>query len=353
MLSYHSSTDAWLALSKACQHAKTSIDFEEYIIRDDSVGSALLAIFMAKARQGVRVRLLLDAFGSRRLHKRKAVTDLYEAGVQVIFYRPINFVQHIIPSLGLPRDHAKALHIDGSVSYIGSMCVAAHMMGWRDTLMVLEGHAAMRSQLDFNRVWAREALNLEYRPCVDVHKDCPVTDTYAAQIPELGITGIIDILVAKVAEAKQNILIATPYFYPPRKLREALKSAHARGVVVTLMLASKTDIPLADTVTRGLAGHWSRFGFEVLFYQPQVLHAKYAMIDNNWATIGSCNFDLLSLHYNREANVVLREPNHVRQFVSQCKHDLSNCLPTPATNASPNVWDKAVGQFGALICHCF
>jgi cardiolipin synthase A/B len=350
---YNSSTDAWLAMSKACKDAKTSIDFEEYIIRDDSVGSELLAIFMTKARSGVRVRLLLDAFGSRKLRKRSTIADLDEAGVQVVFFRPINFLQLAIPSLGLPRDHAKALHIDGTVSYLGSMCVAAHMIGWRDTLLALNGYAAKRSQLDFNRVWACEALNLEYRPCVDNHRDCPVTDTYAAQIPELGINGIIDMLLTKVADAQHKILIASPYFYPPRKLRLALVDARLRGVSVTLMLASKTDIPLADIVTRGLVSDWRRLGFDVLFYQPQVLHAKYALIDDQWATVGSCNFDLLGLRYNREANIVLRDPSHVREFVSQCARDLANCLPSPATNASPNVWEKAVGKFGALVCRCF
>lgn len=340
-------------MSKACARAEKTIDFEEYIIRDDSVGSQLLNIFMERARAGVRVRLLVDAFGSRRLRQRQAVAQLYDAGVQLVFYRPINFIQSAIPSMALPRDHAKALHIDGEISYVGSMCIAAHMMGWRDTLLALEGHAALRSRLDFNRVWAREALNIEYRPCVDIHKDCPITDTYAAQIPELGITSIIDILVERVGCAKETILIATPYFYPPRQLRRALVAAQRRGVEITLMLASKTDIPVADIVTRGLISDWRKLGFKVVFYQPQVLHAKYAVIDNQWATIGSCNFDLLSLKYNREANVILRAPNHVQKFISQCDEDLANCLPTPAINASQNVFDKVLGKLGALICRCF
>ena len=350
---YHSSTDAWLAMTQACARAEKSIDFEEYIIRDDSVGIKLLTIFMAKARDGVRVRLLFDAFGSRQLRQSQLITELYDAGVQLVFYRPMNFVQDTLPILSLPRNHAKVLHIDGTVSYIGSMCVAAHMIGWRDTLLALEGHVATRSQLDFNRVWSREALNITYRPSVDILEDEPEADTYAAQIPELDIASIIDILVARIATAKTSVLIATPYFYPPRKLRETLITAQTRGISIILMLASQTDILLADTVTRGLISYWRRLGFDVVFYQPTVLHAKYAIIDNDWATVGSCNFDLLSSKHNREANVVLRNPLHVQKLISQSKVDLSNCLPLPATRSVHNMWNKALGKLGALVYRVF
>jgi cardiolipin synthase A/B len=148
-------------------------------------------------------------------------------------------------------------------------------------------------------------------------------------------------------------LIATPYFFPTRCLRNALVGAQARGVTITLMLASQTDIPLADTVTRGLITDWHNLGFDVVFYQPHVLHAKYAIIDNDWVTVGSCNFDLLSLKFNREANVILCEPDHVRAFVSQSQTDLSNCGPAPVSNDNQNFWDKAVGKFGALVCRLF
>jgi cardiolipin synthase A/B len=355
---YHSSTDAWQAMSQACTQAKTSIDFEEYILRDDVVGKQLLDIFMIKAREGVRVRLLLDAFGCRRLHRHKVIADLYEAGVQLAFFRPLNFLQNVIPTLGLPRSHAKALHIDGKTSFIGSMCVAAHMQGWRDTLVALEGKVAIQAKEDFDREWCREVLNFSYRPPpsqsgTNSPRSQRYKNDYTAQIPTFAITGILDSLKARIDTATTSVLIATPYFFPTGCLRHALIAAQARGVSVTLMLASQTDIPLADTVTRGLIHDWRKLGFEVVFYQPNVLHAKYAIVDDEWVTVGSCNFDLLSLRFNREANVILGEPKHVKEFVRQSQKDITNCAPNPAVSSAQNIWDKAVGKFGALICRLF
>ena len=348
---YHSSTDAWQVMSRACAQAKASIDFEEYILRDDFIGNQLLDIFMVKSREGVRVRLLLDAFGCRRMRRHQVVRDLYDSGVQLAFFRPLNLLQSMIPPLGLPRTHVKALHIDSKTCYIGSMCVAAHMLNWRDTLVAINGAAALQAKEDFDREWCREALNFSYEPLR--FPSGARRNEYAAHIPAFAINAILDSLKARIETAKTAILVATPYFFPTHCLRNALIAARARGVSVTLMLASQTDIPLADIVTRGLVADWRKLGFDVVFYQPQVLHAKYAIVDNEWVTVGSCNFDLLSLKFNREANIILCEPDHVHAFVCQSQEDLGNCAPTPALNAVQNFWDKGVGKFGALVCRLF
>jgi cardiolipin synthase len=347
---YYSSTDAWTAIYEACEQARNSISLEEYIFRDDSIGSRLLDILMAKSRAGVRVRLLLDAFGSRRMRQNAIVADLKAAGVKLVFFRPMNLVQRMVPPLGLPRDHAKALHIDGTTCFIGSMGVAQHMAGWRDTLVMLQGKVAQHALADFDRVWCREAFNLGYPPnaCTSASEAEP--DHFVAQIPEFKTNTIRELLLAKIATAQQSILIATPYFFPPQALRRALLAAHRRGVLITLMLASQTDVPLADGVTRALIKQWRSLGFEVVFYQPEVLHAKYAIIDSVWATVGSCNFDFLSLVYNREVNVVLGNQAYVLEFVAQSEIDLGNCAPTPASASSPNTWDSWIGQIGALVC---
>lgn len=348
---YYSSTDAWTAICAACELAEISISLEEYIFRDDPIGLRLLNILMTKSRDGVRVRLLLDAFGSRRLRQQAIVAELKESGVKLVFFRPMNIVQRILPLLGLPRDHAKALHVDGTRCFIGSMGVAQHMAGWRDTLAMLEGHIAQHALADFDRVWCREAFNLGYPPKACTSDGDAEPDHFVAQIPEYKTNMIRELLLSKIAAAQKSILIATPYFFPPQALRRALLAAHGRGVSVTLMLASHTDVPLADGVTRALTKQWRSLGFEVLFYQPQVLHAKYAIIDFTWVTFGSCNFDFLGLVYNREVNVVLGSQTSVGAFVEQSKIDLDNCAPTPATASPQSTWDTWIGQIGALVCH--
>jgi len=347
---YYSSTEAWLAICEACELAEKSISLEEYILRDDSIGSRLLDILMARSRAGVRVRLLLDAFGSRRLQQQAVMTDLKTSGVKLVFFRPMNLVQRLLPPLSFPRDHAKVLHIDGTTCFIGSMGVAQHMSGWRDTLVVLEGTVAHQALADFDRVWCREAFNLGYPPKACANPSDHEPNQFIAQIPEYKTHAIREALLSKIASAQRAILIATPYFFPPQALRAALLAAHRRGVSVTLMLASQTDVPLADGVTRALIKQWRSLGFEVVFYQPEVLHAKYAIIDASWATLGSCNFDFLSLVYNREVNVVLADQAHIVEFVAQSKIDLDNCAPTPATSPIQSTWDNWMGTLGALVC---
>ena len=347
---YYSSTDAWLAICEACEHAEKSISLEEYILQDDAIGSRLLDILMARSRAGVRVRLLLDGFGSRRLQQQAVMTDLKTSGVKLVFFRPMNLVQRLLPPLSFPRDHAKALHIDGTTCFIGSMGVAQHMSGWRDTLVMLEGSVARQALADFDRVWCREAFNLGYPPKACIYPIDHEPNQFIAQIPEYKAHAIREALLSKIASAQRAILIATPYFFPPQALRTALLAAQRRGVSVTLMLASQTDVPLADGVTRALIKQWRSLGFEVVFYQPEVLYAKYAIIDASWATLGSCNFDFLSLVYNREVNVVLANQAHLLEFVAQSKIDLDNCAPTPATSPIQSTWDNWMGKLGALVC---
>jgi cardiolipin synthase len=216
---------------------------------------------------------------------------------------------------------------------------------------MLEGNVALQALADFDRVWCREAFNLGYPPKDCVNPGDHEPNQFIAQIPEYKTHAIREALLSKIASAQRAILIATPYFFPPQALRAALLAAYMRGVSVTLMLASQTDVPLADGVTRALIKQWRSLGFEVVFYQPEVLHAKYAIIDSSWATLGSCNFDFLSLVYNREVNVVLANQAHILEFVRQSKIDLANCAPTPAATPVQSTWDSWMGRIGALVCH--
>lgn len=191
----------------------------------------------------------------------------------------------------------------------------------------------MRAQADFERTWSRAAgLPLPALPGRGAHPDSQPVDSYAAQDPLSGDFAISDALLTRIEQATQSICLASPYFFPTRAFRNALAAAKRRGVAVTLILSSHTDIPFADTVTRALVADWHRLGLHVLFYQPGVLHAKYAIIDDTWATVGSCNFDVLSLQNNREANLVFHSPDHVAKLISQSHQDRRNCLPTPAFN---------------------
>jgi cardiolipin synthase len=151
---YNSTSAAWQTICEACANAKTSIDLEQYILRADGVGAYLMNILATKAREGVNVRIILDAFGSRRLRRKPIVKTLRQAGIKLIFFRPVTALR-IVRGAWLPRDHVKALHIDGEQSLIGSMCVADHMLNWRDTLVTCNGDLSRQAQQDFERTWVQ------------------------------------------------------------------------------------------------------------------------------------------------------------------------------------------------------
>jgi cardiolipin synthase len=344
---YNSTSAAWQTICEACANAKTSIDLEQYILRADGVGAYLMNILATKAREGVNVRIILDAFGSRRLRRKPIVKTLRQAGIKLIFFRPVTALR-IVRGAWLPRDHVKALHIDGEQSLIGSMCVADHMLNWRDTLVTCNGDLSRQAQQDFERTWVQ--ILGKSNATLKVNKlPSPCPDQYVAQNPTKGAFSITEALVMRIQAAQRSIYLATPYFFPPKIFRDALVNSRARGVNVTLILSSHTDIPFADHVMCGLIDHWQALGFEVLFYQPTVLHAKYALIDDEWATMGSCNFDVLSLQGNREANLILTSPAHVACLVRHCHDDRLNCVPASAFKPVLSPWDLVIGRLGALI----
>ncbi|UDF04363.1 phosphatidylserine/phosphatidylglycerophosphate/cardiolipin synthase family protein [Asticcacaulis sp. AND118] len=329
--------EAWYKLTRAAAEAQVSIDFEQYIVHDDEMGRAFLDLLARKASEGVRVRCLLDGFGSHDLQRSSAVTALREAGAQVIFFNMLKWWHAVMPWRWFPRTHVKTLHVDGRLSLLGSMGLAEYMRPWRDTQVVLSPAVSRVAQNDFHRVWTERTAGRAGR----LEPVVMGLSTYAAQCPMQKTGQIETLLLAAVDAAHTHIRLATPYFFPPKSLRKALQAAQRRGVQITLMLSGKTDVKFADFLTRRLKLYWRKLGFEVLMFQGRTLHAKYAVIDDDWATVGSCNFDVLSLGLNREANVVLRDPAVVAAIAAQFETDRLSCLPLTEVAVEPEALEVA------------
>lgn len=341
---------AWESMMSACEQATHTIDFEQYIVKKDAIGLGFLNLLARRAREGVRVRIVLDALGSRDLLGHEIGHTLARAGAQLVFYHERRTGHWLRPLSWLPRTHVKALHVDG-VTWLGSMCMADYMRTWRDTMVRLDGDTAQAAQRDFEHVWSDLGdgrLDGDGEP----QGEGLVPLRYAAQNPKAGRYPLYDSLVDAIQAAQHDICLATPYFFPPKRLRRALESATKRGVRVRLMLSHATDVPMADCVTTALLPLWRRRGYEVQLYQDTVLHAKYAVIDDAWATVGSCNFDFLSLCCNREANLVGRDGAVVAQVRRQFEQDLLACrLPTRADERRGSWPGWMKGRLGALLLH--
>jgi cardiolipin synthase len=342
---YRRTDDAWRVMSAACGTAVSTIDFEQYIVRDDTVGLGFLRLLAVKARDGIRVRIILDAFGSRMVKSHSVMQELRTAGVQVAYYHGLRPPDFLRPRSWFPRTHAKLLHIDANCTLVGSMCLAAYMVTWRDTMIRLPDQLNHAARADFQALWNDIGDGV-------VDGDIGTTEaggpsaTYAAQNPLGGEFPIREALLAAVAAAKRSICLATPYFFPPPQLERALRQAGRRGVRITLLLSPRTDVAVADRMTAALLYRWHRCGFHVYLFDQGVMHAKYAVIDDNWATVGSCNFDCLGLGYNREANIILRDRSVVAQLRINFDDDIGHASLAKLSDLRRHPWfERLVGSF--------
>lgn len=345
---YLSVKDTWEAMFDDCRQAERSIDFEQYIIENDEVGKRFLGLLTEKARSGVRVRLILDAVGSWNIRNSALVDELKKAGGKVMFYHPVWIIQALFPNTWFPRNHCKVMIIDKKIAYVGGVCLMETMRDWRDTQTRITEPLVQAISDDFACFWNRLAQD-------DETAACPTPDTggtlqYIVQQPRAGRAQVYTALLAAIDNAKHYVYFATPYFYPPRRLRAALRRARSRGVEIAIILSERTDISFSDQATRAFLPKLLRLGFKVFFYRDTVLHAKYAVIDDQWATVGSTNFDHLSLIYNRESNILIRESAIVNELKSHFLNDATRCIPATLQGLHNQSWrDRLIGFIGSMM----
>ncbi len=305
MTFYYRTSDIWDAMYADCEAAKTSIEFEQYIIMDDSAGKRFLELFATKAVQGVRVRLMFDGIGSRGILISPHLDKIRKAGGEVHFYNPLHSYRAFNPRRWLPRSHVKTMLIDGRIAHTGSACLWEIMEHWHELHCRFTGIGVADVARHFAQIW--EAEEKDERIHGTNPADLTAKAGYAVSAPALHINPIYKQLLTQIKAAKSSVRLVTPYFLPPHRLRRALIKAARRGVRVEILMSAKTDVPLADHVSHSYFPGLLRHGIKLFLYPFQVLHAKYAIIDDAWATVGSTNMDYLSLLKNREANLIIRD----------------------------------------------
>lgn len=302
---YYRTSDIWDAMYADCEAARTSIEFEQYIIMDDGAGRRFLELFAQKAAQGVKVRLMFDGVGSRGLLISPHLDRIRKAGGEIHFFNPLHSGRAFNPRRWLPRSHVKTMLIDGRIAHTGSACLWEVMEHWHELHCRFTGAGVSDVANHFASIW--EAEEKDERIHGTNPQDMNAKAAYAVSAPALRMNPIYRHLLAQIKAAKSSVRLVTPYFLPPHRLRRALIKAARRGVKVEIIMSAKTDVPLADHVSHSYFPGLLRHGIRLYLYPYQVLHAKYAIIDEAWATVGSTNMDYLSLLRNREANLIIRE----------------------------------------------
>lgn len=321
-------------LMQDMRRAKEHIHLIYYIVRNDELGMKLADVMIKKANEGVTVRFLYDAMGSRRLSK-KYVKRLRDAGVQVEAFFPAKLVNFKINY----RNHRKLAIIDGKIGYIGGFNIGDEYLGkdkkfgyWRDTHLRVKGSAVEGMQTRFILDW-NQASTAKIR-----YED--------RLFPEIGAKGDTDVQIVSsgpdseweqikygilklISSAQKYIYIQTPYFIPDASVLDAIKIAALSGIDVRLMIPNKPDHAFVYWATYSNVGELLKTGAKVYIYDNGFIHAKTIIADGKIATVGTANIDVRSFKLNFEVNAFLYDRVLVQQLVGifhddvKLSHELS------------------------------
>lgn len=311
------------ALIAAMDAARHEIHLESYIFTDDASGRAVAAALMRAARRGVVTRVLLDGFGSRDLSA-GLIAGLRGAGVEAQFYRPERGLMRLRRHR-LRRMHRKLAVVDARIGFVGGINVVDDHTGRnlaapREDFaveargpLVADIHAAARRLwrlLEWSRMGLRRGEDAWLRADIETagtqRAEFLTRDTLHRR------RAIERAYLKAIGHAREEILIANAYFLPGRRFRRALARAAQRGVKVILVMQGHTDHRLYQAASRALYRFFLENGMEVHEYHASELHAKAAVVDGHWATVGSSNIDPFSLLLAREANLVAYDAEFAR-----------------------------------------
>ncbi len=303
--------EAMAALEAAIEGARETIDLCTFIFADDAVGRALLQRLEAKARAGVRVRLLLDGAGSLRLPNRR-LRPLIQAGGEVAWFMPVLARPGRAPAN--LRNHRKLVLTDGRRAWTGGRNLGAPYLtagGWIDLSFTLEGPAVALYRQMFEADWAFATARTA--PTEEVPPPAPGASRIRLlpSGPDVEDDPLHALLVTACFEARRRILVATPYYVPDDSLQEALCLAARRGLEVDLIVPRRTDHPLVDYARRRYLRELHTAGARVWLLPGPMMHAKALVWDRTLATCGSANLDVRSLFINFEANTLFYEDSEI------------------------------------------
>jgi cardiolipin synthase len=336
------------SMLEAIASAEVSITIEAYIYWAGEVGRQFADALAAKAKSGVRVKILLDAVGSSTIGE--DILKILESGkCQLAWYNPIS-----LRRLGRfnHRTHRKSLIVDGRVAFTGGAGIADHWRGqarhpgeWRDLQVRIEGPAVTPLQTGFAQNWLQTTGELISGPLYYPFNEPagPLALQTIMSSPEIGASTVRIMYYLSIICARRSILIANPYFVPDATARDALIEAKRRGVNVRIMVAAKyNDNWLARNNSVRVYGRLLQAGIEILEYNRTMLHLKTMVVDGRWFTIGTTNFDNRSFAHNEENNTCGYDPTLAQQLHDMFELDVTGCARIDmATWQRRGLWRRA------------
>lgn len=315
----------WL---EAIAGAKRHIHFECYIIHEDKTGNMFADALIAKAREGVRVRVIYDWVGGLGKASRRFWNRLRAAGIEVRCYNPPRLDS---PFGWLSRDHRKMLSVDGETGFITGLCVGRMWVGepeknvqpWRDTGVEIRGPAVAEIERAFSQVWMLmgEPIPDNEAVATDIRAG-DVAVRIVATVPATAGLFRLDQLIA--ALASNRIWLTDAYYAGTAPYVQALTAAARDGVDVRLLVPNATDIPLVRLLSRAGYRPLLEAGVRVFEWNGTMVHAKTAVADGRWARVGSTNLNISSWLGNYELDAVIEDEGFAREMENMYLQDLDN-----------------------------
>jgi cardiolipin synthase len=359
------------AMHEAIAQARREVMLATYIFHDDDAGRTMAEALCAAGRRGVRVCVVVDGFGSKatlaKLHE-----WMPQPEVELVVFRPVGSWWSLLQPGQLRRLHQKLCTVDREVGFVGGINIIDDRIDLRhglsdaprlDFAVEVRGPIVASAAQSARAVWTRAAMGADWkeevlslaksaqplarvrrvmqrlrmvpRPQVHLPPLQPVVAAFVVRDNVRQRRSIERAYIEAVLRARERVDLVTPYFYPGRMFRRALFRAAQRGVRVRLLLQGKIDYRFAALAAQVQYDELRRRGIQIHEYTPAFLHAKIALVDGEWATVGSSNIDPLSLLLNLEANVIVQDGDFTREL-SQ-RFDAAVAASREVTDASRGV----------------
>lgn len=349
--------EAYPPMLEAIRGATRSVYLETYIFADDSTGRRFADALAERARAGVEVRVIYDAVGSIG-SARDFFGAIRSAGARVVEFHPV-----LLAFQGFSyrrRDHRKLLVIDGREAFLGGLNIGREYdspdhggLGWRDTHARVEGPIVGDLSALFAELW-----NLSRRGADPPVAASPSPSPVAGGAPALATSSfrfrdrwdIGRLYLHAIRNARRRIWIANPYFIPTRKVRTALRQAVRRGVDVRILLPGHSDSKPVLYAVQRLYARYLRWGVRLFEWPGPMMHAKTAVVDGAWSTVGSYNFDHMSLLRNHELALVVPDTGFGARLEAMFEEDFSRSREVDRQAWRKRPWSRKVleGVFHAF-----
>jgi cardiolipin synthase len=356
------------AMFKAISQAKDHINLETFIFANDEVGRQFADLLLQKQAEGIQVNLIYDSVGSMGTPS-SFFQRLKDGGVNVLEFNLVNPLKAGKKSLITQRDHRKTMIIDGRIAFTGGVNISsvyskspsAHAdkdrwrwEGWRDTHVQIEGPAVAQLQKLFLETWSDQKgpalAPKNYFPPLE-RKGSELVKIIGSTPGEMSRLTYV-MYVSAIRKAEDSIHMTMAYFVPDRQSKNALTNAAQRGVDVKLVLPSTSDSNLTFYAGRSHYEDLLESGVKVYERQSSILHAKTAVIDGVWSTVGSTNFELWSFMRNNEINAIILGVDFAIEMEELFKKDLAESKEiTPENWSRRPVFDRMKEFFARLASH--